>query len=206
MKTSRLVVPVVLVCLVVVAAAVVPGMGRAQQTPKTIAVRAGSGSASLLHLSLGEMVGRADKVLRGTVIDMQQGTVSAGGGAIPVIVCQIRVDEAYKGSFVSKGGVEYLEMRMVGQLKREPQRGNPARHQVLPDPIDLQVGSEYLLLTTPPSAIGLSTAVGLGQGSFRIFERDKVEWAANEFGNAGLFEGPVAYAELAELIRQHVAR
>ena len=39
----------------------------------------------------------------------------------------------------------------------------------------LAVGRTYLVFTTQPSEIGLSTTVGLGQGAFRINQVGKQE-------------------------------
>ena len=63
--------------------------------------------------------------------------------------------------------------------------------------------------TTPQSAIGLSTTVGLGQGCFSIFSRNKKLLAVNEFNNLGLglsSVGPGSYSELADAIRALVGR
>lgn len=53
----------------------------------------------------------------------------------------------------------------------------------------LEIGQTYLLLTTPPSKIGMSTTVGLGQGLFRIAGEGQMASAVNEFGNKMLFKG-----------------
>jgi hypothetical protein len=72
----------------------------------------------------------------------------------------------------------------------------------LPELPELGVGEDYVLFTTKPSAVGLSTTVGLGQGAFKLFvSEDGEELAANELNNAGLFNGPVTYTQLASAIR-----
>lgn len=88
----------------------------------------------------------------------------------------------------------------------------------------LEVGQRYLLLTTRPSRIGMSSPVGLGQGLFRITGAGGEEEAFNEYGNKMLFRGmeppamrqandasqardarqaggPMKYSQLAEEIR-----
>ncbi|HSG40426.1 MAG TPA: hypothetical protein VLE27_12370, partial [Thermoanaerobaculia bacterium] len=84
----------------------------------------------------------------------------------------------------------------------------------------LQVGQDYLLLTTAPSAVGLSTTVGLGQGRFGLQGKPGQEVAVNDNRNLGLFrgmatagaksaeqpEGPVPYATLATIIRDIVSQ
>jgi hypothetical protein len=107
-------------------------------------------------------------------------------------------------------------------------RGNLRSAVLLPRMPDLVVGSSYLVMTTRPSTIGLSTTVGLGQGCFRISQVGKEEQATNEANNAGLFRdmapppslgaraavtstspaagGAISYASLADRIRGLVGR
>lgn len=172
---------------------------------ETVTVSSASGQASLLHFNLGEMSGRADKIFRGTVIDFSPGAVEVGGGQLPIVSYQIRVDQAFKGDFATKGDVMYVELNMVGNIKDAGSDGDLKRFDALPKPPALSVGHDYLLFTTPESAIGLSTAVGLGQGSFEIYSLDKQEWAKNEFDNAGLYDGAVPYSLLAADIEALVA-
>jgi hypothetical protein len=163
-------------------------------------------SVAMLHFSLEEMVQRADMVFRGTVIDLSPGTVVGGGGELPAVTYWFRVDQAFKGSFQDKGDVQFVEVQMLGDLKGEVSSGDVQRLTALPSPPQLRVGSDYLLLLTPTSAIGLSAPVGLGQGSFEILMLDKQEWAVNEYHNAGLFDGPVPYDALAGQIEQLVGQ
>ena len=51
----------------------------------------------------------------------------------------------------------------------------------------LTVGQTYLVFTTQPSGVGLSTTVGLGQGCFRLYGKGDSQMAVNEVNNAGLF-------------------
>jgi hypothetical protein len=165
----------------------------------------GGGEASLLHFNLAEMTRRADKIFRGTVVDFSPASVEAGGGVLPIVIYQIRVDEAFKGEFASKGDVQYIELRMLGSVKDASLRAELKQFSAVPEPPQLSVGHDYLLFTTPESAIGLSTAVGLGQGSFEIFSLDKQEWVKNDFDNAGLYDGAVPYSQLAGDIEALVA-
>lgn len=162
------------------------------------------GATMLQRFSLDEMTDNAEKVFRGTVVDIIPGTVLAGGAELPTVTYRLRVDEAFKGSFDTKGEVQVVEIRMLGSLKQDPAAGGAQRLSVLPEIPRLQVGRDYLLLTTPPSAIGLSATVGLGQGCFEIYAADKAEWAKNEFDNAGLYDGAVTYDDLADDIRRLV--
>jgi hypothetical protein len=51
----------------------------------------------------------------------------------------------------------------------------------------LSVGQTYLVFTTQPSGVGLSTTVGLGQGCFRVYGKGDSQMAVNEVNNTGLF-------------------
>ena len=91
------------------------------------------------------------------------------------------------------------------------QRLSPRAARALADVPRLERGREYLLMTTAPSTIGLSTTVGLGQGCFFIRSVGKEEMAVNAFNNSGLFDGmeepegytggPIAYGQLVDQIR-----
>ena len=83
------------------------------------------------------------------------------------------------------------ELRTLGKLA--PKTSGALRSAVvLPQMPALEEGRTYLLMTTRPSAIGLSTTVGLGQGAFRITQVGKDEQAVNEANNSGLFRGMAA--------------
>lgn len=169
-------------------------------------------AATVIQMNLAEMVDRADRIYRGTVLDVREGTVSVSGGELPTVTYRIRVDEAFKGTYQEVKGVQIAELKMVGKLKSG---GAPGRFSVLDDLPKLEVGRDYLLLTTPRSAIGLSTMVGLGQGRFELQGKPGHEVAVNANKNLGLFrgmgagfaastnqpEGPVPYEDLAGLIR-----
>jgi hypothetical protein len=183
-------------------------------------------ASTVMQLNLGEMVQRADRIYRGTVLSVSAGTVAAGGGQLPVSVYQLRVDESFRGDFPEVKGIRLAEIRTLGKLA-SGRSGTLRSAVVLPRMPELAVGHSYLVLTTRPSAIGLSTTVGLGQGCFRISAVGKDEEALNEANNIGLFRGmaapagraaagqlqgsgpaggPVRYADLADRIRGLVTR
>lgn len=176
--------------------------GQEKSTPAEPA-RSGH-TASLQHLKLDQLVDRSGKIFRGTILDFQPGTIEAGGGSLPTVTYRVRVEEAFKGDFPAKEGSDALvtEVTMLGNLKSRSDQGAVRKLATLPELPKLQVGGDYLLILTAPSEIGLTAPVGLGQGAFTIFEQDKQEWAKNEFDNAGLFDGPVRYEELAAKIRR----
>ncbi|MDP9144058.1 MAG: hypothetical protein M3N43_05090 [Actinomycetota bacterium] len=167
-------------------------------------------------MNLEQLCQRAGQIFRGTVLSARVGTIEAGGGRIPTVTYRIQVDESFKGEFQTVKGRSIAEIRMVGKAAMT-ESGNQQLLPVLKDVPNLEVGKTYLLLTTRPSAVGLSTTVGLGQGAFRLYGKSGQEQAVNEFGNRGLFKetaktarvtaaspagaGPVPYAMLADRIR-----
>ena len=168
-------------------------------------------ATTLIQMNLADLAGRADKIFRGTVVSAKTGTVEAGGGQLPIVIYRVRVDERFKGDFGEGKEAEVVEIRMVGG-KDDPQQGNIRHFSLWRDVPRLERGREYVLFTTRPSAIGLSTTVGLGQGAFTITGSGKDEEAVNAFNNAGLDRRlragvslragrPVPYGELATAIR-----
>ena len=174
-------------------------------------------AATVMQMNLQQMVDRADKIFRGTVLDAREGTVTAGGGQLPVVTYRIRVDESFKGSYAQVKGMQIAEIKMVGKLKPSSASSSVRSFSPFEDLPRLEVGKEYLLLTTPSSSIGLSTTVGLGQGRFSLQGKPGQEVAVNDNHNFGLFkgmppspttsfppEGPVPYQDLAGLIQELV--
>jgi hypothetical protein len=166
-----------------------------------------AGASMVRKMDLSDLAERADRIFRGTVLSVEEGSVAAGGGVLPTVVYRLQVDEAFKGDYAATKGV--AEITMLGSLKPEAPNGSVARLSRLPELPNLVRGGEYVLFTTPPSPVGLSTTVGLGQGAFKVYlSPDREEMAVNELNNAGLAEGidgPVAYSELAGAIREEVA-
>jgi hypothetical protein len=158
-------------------------------------------AAMAVKMSLGDLVDNADKVYRGTVLTREPGSVSAGGTELSTVVYTIRVDQALKGDFGSGKDTAVVTMTMLGSLKTDVTQGEVKRLFNLDVNPNLEVGSEYVLFTTAPSGVGLSTTVGLDQGLFRIFTNaDGRELTANGLNNHGIFDGPVQYGELAAAV------
>lgn len=143
-------------------------------------------ASTVMQMNLGEMVQRADRIYRGTVVSASATTVAVGGGQLPVSVYHLRVEESFRGEFPEVKGVRIAEIRTLGKLN-QVRNGGLRSAVILPQMPELQIGRTYLVLTTQPSAIGLSTTVGLGQGVFRISQAGKDELAVNEANNSGLF-------------------
>lgn len=172
-------------------------------------------AATVRQMNLAQLVDNAGRIFRGTVLDAREGTVQVGGGELPTVTYRIRVDEAMKGSFGQVKGMTVAEIRMIG--KPQTAAGTARHLNALGDLPHLQVGQDYLVIATQPSAAGLSTTVGLGQGLFRLSGKPGQELAVNLFNNQGLFLGmnkaagvssasgvPVSYPVLAGMIRDIV--
>jgi hypothetical protein len=168
-------------------------------------------ASNVVHMTLRDLVVRGDRIVRGTVVAANEGTLSAGGGNIPIVTYSIRVDEALKGG-VARGDV--IEVRLLASMK-QVSNGSLRRAAILRDLPKFAVGREYLFVLTRPSKIGLSTTVGLGQGLFELRGRPGQEQAVNEANNLGLFRGvqnapappgPMPYASLVKEIRTLVGR
>jgi hypothetical protein len=148
---------------------------------------AGSLSASTVsQFNLAEMSQRAQKIYVGTVRSATEGTIAVGGGQLAVVTYQISVDEDLRGETALVKGVRVAEIRMLGKQKTV-RIGNVRSVSPLPDMPVLSVGKTYLVFTTQPSGVGLSTTVGLGQGCFRLYGKGDSQMAVNEVNNAGLF-------------------
>ena len=155
-------------------------------------------AAMVMKMGLGDLVGNADKVFRGTVLTKEPGMVSLGGSEFSTVVYTVKVDDALKGDFGTK---PVVTLTMLGNLKQDVTTGNAKRLSVIDMNPDLAVGSDYVLFTTAASSAGLSTTVGLGQGLFRIFANaDGRDMTANMLNNQGLFNGPVKYSELSSAV------
>ncbi len=183
-----------------------------------LAVCGSLSAATVQQMNLQQMVGRADRIFRGTVLDVREGTVHAGGVDLPTVTYRLRVDDPLKGTFTQVKGLQIAEIKMLGKAKASDSA--PLRAlSALPELPKLTVGQEYLLLTTRPSSVGLSTTVGLGQGAFGLIGKPGQELALNGNQNRGLFlgmsgptglaaqqPGPLPYPTLAGMIRNLVGQ
>ena len=159
----------------------------------------------MLQMNLEQLTDRAGRIFRGTVVDVEQGVIEAGGGELPAVTYRFKVDDLLKGEAeLVKGNGAMIEVRMVGSIKAAVPVGDAVRLDTFRDVPKLTMGSDYLLFSTPESSIGLSVTVGLGQGAFSVYSVDKQDYAVNEFNNMGLGldgAGPVAYDEIAAKVR-----
>ena len=164
-----------------------------------VALGSGADAAMVQKMDLPEVCARADKIFRGTVLSAHEGTVQAGGGELPTVTYYIKVDESFQGEFETKGDSSIAEIKMLGNAK--PRNVDGARSfpavRYLPQ---LEVGRDYLLMTSRPSAIGLSAPIGLGQGCFTISGEGGAEVATDGFGKT------INYAELVSAIQGALAQ
>ena len=145
-------------------------------------------AGKVLQMNLSQLTNNAEKIFRGTVLDMRTGTVDVGGGTLPTVTYVVQVTDGLKGTFKTVKSMQVAEITMVGTIKQEQKRsGNFLHNSILPKMPRLQVGAEYLLFCTQASSAGLCTTVGLGQGSFRIVNKNKSVTPVNEVNNIGLF-------------------
>lgn len=149
---------------------------------------ASSHATTLQKLGLNDLTERADKIFRGVVTDIEQTSVQIGGGDLPVVRYRLKVAEQLKGKAdVVKGENAYVEIMMVGSIKDSaPRSDGLVRFEMFKDIPRLQMGSDYVLFTTPASSAGLSTMVGLGQGAFNVFSSNKQDMVMNQFGNSNI--------------------
>jgi hypothetical protein len=156
-------------------------------------------ATSVRQFGLGGLCQNAHRIFRGVVVDVNPGTVEAGGGRIPTVTYRIKVNETLHGPQMG-----IIDLTMVTDPKEGQIEGNMKRFPLFRDVPKLEKGGEYLLFTTAPSRIGLSTTVGLGQGCFQILSQNKKDVAVNGANNAGLglaSAGPADYSVLTARIR-----
>ena len=129
------------------------------------------------------------------------------GAGEPPLFCEERCQRfcqlGAEGDFPGKN---IVELQMIGTIKQTETRvGDIVAFPLVLDVPVLEVGKEYLLLTSLPGPVGLSATIGLGQGCFLIFQQERQDVAVNAYGNLGLFAGPVLYDELAAAIQDALA-
>lgn len=165
-------------------------------------------ASMVLQMDLDTLSERSHVIARGKVVLITPGTIELGGAELDTTTFTIAVSDVLKGEVPEVKGVPLLEITMVTAPKAGLVSTDGLRKfSKLPEMPDLQLGQEYLLMTTTPSgATGLSTTVGLGQGCFVISDQGKTETALNLAGNEGLFNGPVSYIELTARINSALDR
>jgi hypothetical protein len=147
-------------------------------------------ATTVRQFNLAEMTARAQRIYVGTVLTATEGTVAIGGGQLATVTYRLSVAEDLRGQSALVKDMRIAEIRMLGK-QRSVRRGNLRSFFPVPDLPMLTVGQEYLLFTTAPGSAGLSTMVGLGQGSFTLYGKGDNRTAVNEVNNVGLFRDMV---------------
>ncbi|MEM8770233.1 MAG: hypothetical protein AAGD92_01165 [Pseudomonadota bacterium] len=156
-------------------------------------------ATTLQKFDLADISNRADTIVRGKVMDVEQSVMALGGGQIPYVTYRVKVKEMLKGApDATKGGVSIVEFSIVGSLKPAGVNDGVQHVDIFEDVPKFQLGKEYVLFMSPESSAGLSSPIGLGQGAFDVFAAGKDEIIVNQFDNKGLgagIEGPVSWGE-----------
>jgi len=174
-------------------------------------------AAMVQKMNLQSLCDSAGAIARVEVAAVEEATVPVPGGELPVRIYTLTVREALKGVSAADRaqGTFTLTMLDAARLPRTKSAGNLQHIAVLPDLPVLEPGGEYLLMTTAPSAGGLATTVGLGQGLFHVVPgAHGVEQVRNGLDNIGLLDGmatpksittdALTYGQITHLIRNAV--
>ena len=127
--------------------------------------------------NLEQMVGGAERIFVGKVIGAREDYISAAGGNLPITAYTFEVDEVLKGSMGNT-----LTIRQVGH------HSNPSSFigQSVPE---YKEGSVVMLFLHADSHYGLTSPVGLGQGTFLVKMDGPIKISVrNSWGNRGLLE------------------
>ena len=138
-------------------------------------------AAFVERMDLAEVCSRADKIFRGTVISVTPGEIEAGGAVFPTVTYRLKVSEAFQGEFEAKGDLRMAEITMLAPVKSITV-GDQRSLSPIGDLPRLEVGGDYLLMTSRPSAIGLSAPIGLDQGTYTIQGKGNALTAVNALG------------------------
>ena len=158
-----------------------------------IFISAAAQAGSVLQLNLQDLTQRAASVFRGRVLSASAGSVVVGGVELPTVTYRFEVEDALLGHFKTTKGVTYSELTTIGKVQSK-RAGHYRSVPVVPEMPKLVAGKSYFLFVTAPTAKGLSTTVGLGQGSFALSQVGDTLMAENQFKNEGLFRGMRGYS------------
>lgn len=127
-------------------------------------------------LTLRELIERADRIVLGTVMSIENGVIDVSEGAtsaqLPIRTVTIAVTRLLKGEGPASGGT--LQVRQSRQ-----------------DSAPLATQERILWYLPRPSRFGLVQPLGLYSGDFRVSADSWGEWVTNLSGNEGLWEGSV---------------
>lgn len=127
---------------------------------------------SVLPLNLEELTARADTIFVGHVTRVDPGTDEQG---IAAIWTTFAIDQSLKGA--------------PGPSLTLKQLATPFRGGPFPSTPRFVPGESVVLFVHAASALGFASPVGLGQGTFRIRERDGERVVENQLANGTIEVG-----------------
>ena len=139
----------------------------------------GTASAmTILPVDLPVLTEEAERIFVGRVDSVATGRDQHG---LPAVWTTFRVDEALKGVLGERVTVKQLATALGGPDAPVVARGDVPSYRR---------GEDVLLFVHADSTLGFASPVGLGQGCFRIRERDGQRVVENDVGNRNLLVPP----------------
>ena len=132
---------------------------------------------SVLPLDLAELAAEAGNIFVGRVERVDTGRDERG---LPAVWTTFAVAESLKG-----GTAAHVTLKQLGAGFADAAGGVATRGGLL----RYAVGESVVLFVHPASTLGFTSPVGLGQGCFRIRERDGARVVENDVGNRNLEAG-----------------
>ena len=72
-------------------------------------------ASNVRYMKLRDLVARGDRIVRGTVVASEEGTVQAGGGDIPIVTYRIRVERRSKAA---RAPARRIDVKLLGRAKQ----------------------------------------------------------------------------------------
>jgi hypothetical protein len=133
-----------------------------------------SSAMTLVPLGLAELTGGAGRIFVARVERVEAGRDAEG---LPAVWTTFAVSETLKGP-----ASEHVTLKQLGTSFG----GADARIAPHADVPRYEPGESVVLFVHPESTLGFTSPVGLGQGCFRIRDRDGTRVAVNDVGNRNL--------------------
>jgi hypothetical protein len=134
-------------------------------------------ATKLQHRNLEQMTKLSGRIFVGTCTAAVEEEEPLGSVTIPLTRYTFQVEEMIKGELE-----DVEDVRQLGKME------GPGSVVGMPM---YKEGAKYLLFLLPDSQIGLTSPVGLFQGSFQVLEDPQTgqQQAMNSYQNVGLFQG-----------------
>jgi hypothetical protein len=143
-------------------------------------------ATTVKQMNILELVTRSNKIVAGRIVAIREDRIPApGGGEIPLTIYTMAITDRLKGRVA-----ETIELRFVG-TKSMRVRGNYGFQLQIPGMPKYGLDDEVLIFLTRESRVGMTSPVGLMQGSFRIYVNSTTgtKMVTNGVNNSGLFKG-----------------